>query len=126
MYGRSSCDTKNIRLVAVSYTFSVESLVVNFPPHSTPLLPYNRKFGLPLYFESFSLAFSCVNNESPLEGSNFGTYNDRRSLDLHRLKNMCIDNMNCLILVHININSITNKFHQLVDSVNIVMNMRII
>lgn len=119
MYGRSNCDTKNIWLVAVSYALSVESLLVNFPPHTTPLLPYNRKFALRFYFESFSLAFFCANNESLLEESNFATYNDGRSLDLHRLRNMCIDNINCLILVHININSITNKFHQLVDSVNI-------
>ena len=52
-----------------------------------------------------------------MEESDFGTFSVRKSSDLHSLSNIRKNNINCLILAHININSISNKFDQLVDGV---------
>ena len=48
-----------------------------------------------------------------------------KSLDLHSLSNIRKSNINCFIRVHININSVRNKFDQLVDGfkgkINVLM-----
>ena len=51
-----------------------------------------------------------------MEESDFGTSSVGKSVDLHSLSNIRKNNIN-LILAHININSIRNKFDQLVDYV---------
>ena len=60
-------------------------------------------------------ALSCVINESNLEESNFGDFSEGRPLGFHSLSNIRRNNINRLILAHININSIRNKFAELVD-----------
>ena len=51
------------------------------------------------------------------EESDFGTSSVGKSLDLHGLSNIHKNNIKRLILTNININSIRNKFDQLVDGV---------
>ena len=63
------------------------------------------------------VALSFVNTEDPLQESDFGTSNKGKSLDLHSLSNIRKNYINRLILAHININSIRNKFDQLLDGV---------
>ena len=52
-----------------------------------------------------------------MEESNFGTSSEGRSLDLHSLSNIRRNNINHLILPHIDINCIRNKFDQFVHGV---------
>ena len=51
---------------------------------------------------------------SPLEESDFDTSSVGKSLDLQSLSNIRKNNINRLILAHISINSVRNKFDQLV------------
>ena len=62
-------------------------------------------------------ALSCVNTEGLFEESDFGISSVGMSLDLHSLSNIRKNNINRPILAHIIINSIRNKFDQLVDGV---------
>ena len=62
-------------------------------------------------------ALSCVNTEDPLEESDFGTFSTGKFSDLHSLSNIRKNNINRLILAHININSIRKKLDQLVDGI---------
>ena len=67
-------------------------------------------------------AFSCVNNEDPLEDFDFGTSSEGISLDLHSLSNIRRNNVNRLILALISINPLSanptkwsNTLKQFVD-----------
>ena len=62
-------------------------------------------------------ALSCVNTEDLLAKSDFGTSSVGKSLDLNSLSNIRKNNINRPIPAHIDINSIRNKFDQLVDDV---------
>ena len=52
-----------------------------------------------------------------MEESNFGTFSTGKFSDLHSLSNIRKNNINRLILAHININSIRKKLDQLVDGI---------